>query len=92
MAGGLQSLPLTEEVREEKSEESSFEKKRCRPIFIVGITLLQIGFFIYDHIRITQAGEPFGWDENSNYFPWDHPLILNQDKQVEEINKTNKNK
>ena len=53
MAGGLQSLPLTEEVKEEKSEESNFEKKRCRPIFIVGITLLQIGFFIYDHICIT---------------------------------------
>ena len=84
MAGELQPLPLTEEVGEEMIEEKSFEKKRSRPIFIVGISLLQIGFFIYDHICITQEGRSFGWDDNRNYFPVDHPLILNRDKQVKE--------
>ena len=87
MAGELQPLPLTEEVGEEMIEEKSFEKKRSRPIFIVGISLLQIGFFIYDHICITQEGRSFGWDDNRNYFPVDHPLILNRDKQVKEKNK-----
>ena len=83
MAGELQPLPLTEDLKDEMSEESSVEKKRNRPIFMVGLTLLQIGFFIYDHICITREGRSFGWDENSNYFPVDHPLILNRDKQVE---------
>ena len=91
MAGELQPFPLTGEVRDEMMEESSVEKKRNHPIFMVSITLLQIGLFIYDHICITQEGRYFGWDDNRNYFPVDHPLILNRDKQVEETNKqTNK--
>ena len=46
--------------------------------------MLQIGFFIYDHISITKEGSPFGWDHNSNEFPYDHPLILNKNKQKEQ--------
>ena len=86
-AAELQPLPLAEEVRDEMIEESSVEKKRNHPIFMVSLTLLQIGLFIYDHICITSEGRSFGWDDNSNYFPVDHPLILNRNKQVEEINK-----
>ena len=86
-AAELQPLPLAEEVRDEMIEESSVEKKRNYPIFMVSLTLLQIGLFIYDHICITSEGRSFGWDDNSNYFPVDHPLILNRNKQVEEINK-----
>jgi hypothetical protein len=82
-AAELQPLPLAEEVRDEMIEESSVEKKRNYPIFMVSLTLLQIGLFIYDHICITREGRSFGWDDNSNYFPVDHPLILNRDKQVQ---------
>jgi len=86
MAGcEMQSVSaLTEEVRDEiGSERRVFKKRRNYPIFIVGISLLQIGLFIYDHICLTQKGMIFGWDDNRNYFPVHHPLILNRDKKVE---------
>ena len=75
-----QPLPLTEEVRDEIGVE---KKKRNCPIFIVSITLLQIALFVYDRICIKREGRSFGWDDNINYFPVDHPFILNRDKQVE---------
>ena len=71
------------EEGENATSEEGTQKKRNYPIFMVGISLLQIGFFIYDHICVTKEGKPFGWDDNSNYMPLDHPLILNKYKKKE---------
>ena len=56
-------LSPTEEGRDKMSKEGTgVQKKRNIPIFMVGISLLQIGLCIYDFICIKCEGRPFGWD------------------------------
>ena len=53
------------------------KKKKNYPFFIIGISLLETCFFLYDCVTLTGKGKTFGWYDNYNYFPKDHSLILN---------------
>jgi membrane associated rhomboid family serine protease len=57
--------------------------KKNYPIFIIGISLIQTGFFFFDVLTYTRKGKTFGWYDDDNFFDYNHMLILNPFKRWE---------